>query len=123
VRLVLPARSDIHVMVILARSFYARLLDAGAEIYERRGAVLHAKGLVVDHRFTMIGSANLDYRSIESNLELSTLIDSPEFAKQFDRLMDHDIRFSRKISPKEWRKRPFWDRFVQWLVSRTRYLL
>jgi cardiolipin synthase len=123
VRLILPARSDIHVMVILARSFYSRLLEAGAEVYERRGAVLHAKGLVVDHRYTMIGSANLDYRSIESNLEISSIIDSPDFAKQVDRLMDHDIRFSRKISPNEWRKRPFFDRFVQWLVSRMRYLL
>lgn len=123
VRLILPARSDIHIMVLLARSFYSRLLEAGCEIYERRSAVLHAKGLVVDHRYTMIGSANLDYRSIESNLELSTLIDSPEFAKQFDRLMDHDIRFSRKISANEWRKRPFLDRFVPWLISRARYLL
>lgn len=123
VRLILPARSDIHLMVIVARSFYSRLLEAGIEIYERGHAVLHAKGLVVDHRYTMIGSANLDYRSIESNLELASIIDSTEFAKQFDRLMDHDVRFSTKISATEWRRRPLRDRFVQWLVSRIRYIL
>lgn len=123
VRLILPAVSDLHVMVIAARSFYSTLLDAGVEVYERRHAVLHAKGMAVDHRYTMIGSANLDYRSIESNLELSSIIDSPEFARQVDRLMDHDIRFSRKISAKEWRRRPWFDRFVQWVVSRIRYVL
>ncbi len=123
VRLILPARSDIHLMVIVARSFYGRLLDAGVEIYERREAVLHAKGLIVDHRYAMIGSANLDYRSIESNLELSSIIDSKPFAQEFDRLLDHDIRFSTRINAKEWRRRPFLDRFVQWVVNRVRYIL
>lgn len=123
VRIILPQRSDIHLMVIAARSFYSRLLDAGVEVYERREAVLHAKGLVVDHRYSVIGSANLDYRSIESNLEISSIIDSKEFAAQFERLMDHDIRFSRKISASEWRRRPYRDRFVQWVVSRARYIL
>ena len=123
VRLILPARSDIHIMVIAARSFYSRLLEAGIQIHERKGAVLHAKGLVVDRRYTMLGSPNLDYKSIESNLEISTIIDSPEFAAQTEHLMDHDIRFSRKISRSEWRRRPWVDRLVQWVVSRVRYVL
>lgn len=123
VRLILPARSDLHVMVVAARSFYSTLLNAGVEVYERNEAVLHAKGLVVDDRYTLIGSVNLDYRSIESNLEIASIIDSREFARQVERLMDHDIRFSSKINANEWRERPYFDRFVQWIVSRIRYIL
>ena len=123
VRLILPGRSDVLAMRAAAQSFYARLFECGVEIYERNEAVLHAKTLVVDDRLVMIGSTNLDYRSTEVNLEISALIESRPFALQVAKLMEHDIRFSTKITPAEWRRRPWHDRFVQWLVSRARYLL
>lgn len=123
VRLILPGRSDVLAMHAAARSFYARLLENGIEVYERNEAVLHAKTLVVDDRIVMIGSTNLDYRSTEINLEISALVESPAFACQVHALMEHDIRFSTQITAAEWRKQPWRDRFVQWLVSRARYLL
>lgn len=123
VELILPARSDLGVMVIAARSFYARLLEHGIEIFERQNAVLHAKTLVVDGRLVAIGSANLDYRSVESNLEISAFITNADFAAQVRRMLDHDIRFSKQITAADWRRRPFRDRLVQWIVSRSRYLL
>ena len=123
VRLILPAVSDLGVMVIAARSFYARLLECGVEIFERQNAVLHAKTLLIDGRIVSIGSTNLDYRSIEFNLEISAIISSSAFAANVQRMLDHDVRFSRQIKPDEWRTRPVFDRFVQWIVSRSRYLL
>ena len=123
VQLILPARSDLGVMIVAARSFYAQLLEHGVEIYERQNAVLHAKTMMVDGRTVAIGSANLDYRSTEFNLEISAIITNETFAGHFRRMLDHDIRFSRQITASEWRVRPFRDRFVQWVVSRSRYLL
>ena len=38
-------------------------------------------------------------------------------------LFVNDEIYSKKINLKEWRRRPTWDRFVQWTVSRARYLL
>jgi cardiolipin synthase A/B len=122
VRIVLASRSDLHVMVIAARSFYSRLLEAGVEIYERRGAVLHAKTLVVDD-VAIVGSTNLDYRSIEFNLELSALLKSQGFSDEVDQLVDHDVKFSNRINRYHWRRRPRLDRLTQWAVSRFRYLL
>jgi cardiolipin synthase len=123
VRLILPARSDLGIMVVAAHSFYSKLLAHGVEIFERQNAVLHAKTLVIDGRITIIGSANLDYRSVESNLEISALITSEPFAADVRRMLDHDVRFSREIKRDEWRRRPWRDRFIQWVVSRLRYLL
>ena len=123
VRLILPGRSDVLAMRAAARSFYTRLFESGVQIFERNEAVLHAKTLVIDDRLVMIGSTNLDYRSTEINLEISALVESKPFARQVAKLMEHDIRFSTVITPGEWRKRPWHDRFVQWLVSRARYLL
>jgi hypothetical protein len=38
-------------------------------------------------------------------------------------LFEHDVRFAKRITLGKWRHRPMWDRFVQWGVSRARYLL
>jgi cardiolipin synthase len=123
VQLMLPARTDVHLLTIAARSFYEKLMFAGVEIYERQIVVLHAKTMTIDGRITMIGSTNLDYRSIEYNLELSAIIRSEEFGRQMSALFRNDVNFAKRISLKEWRKRTLADRFVQWTVSRARYLL
>lgn len=123
VQLMLPARTDVRLLTIAARSFYEKLMTNGVEIYERQTVVLHAKTMTIDHKLTVIGSTNLDYRSIEYNLELSSLIRSEEFGAQMNRLFKNDMHFAKRISLKEWRKRPTSDRFIQWAVSRARYLL
>ncbi|MDB5305728.1 MAG: Bac cardiolipin: cardiolipin [Phycisphaerales bacterium] len=123
VRLMLPAKCDVPVVRLCAHSFYETLLSAGVEIYERQCAVLHAKTMVVDERTTVIGSTNLDYRSIEYNCEVSAIIRSEEFGRQMCTLFENDIGFSKPIRLAEWRGRPIWDRFVLWAVSRARYLL
>lgn len=123
VRLILPGKSDVAVMQIAARSFYATLLEAGVEIYERNVAILHAKMLLVDDRVAIVGSTNLDYRSTELNLEIFAILTSNEFGRQVLGMFDHDVRFSTRIDPKHWRRRPKRDRLIQWLVSRARYLL
>jgi cardiolipin synthase len=123
VQLMLPALCDIKILLIAARSFYEKLLTAGVEIYERQTVVLHAKTTTIDGRLSVVGSTNLDYRSIEYNLELSAIIRSQPFGAQMSELFANDVKFARPIRLKEWRRRPQSDRFVQWAVSRARYLL
>jgi cardiolipin synthase len=123
VQLMLPNRCDVPALIAAARSFYAKLLGAGIEIYERQSAVLHAKTLTIDGHTTVIGSTNLDYRSIEYNLELSAIIRSREFGQQMHGLFANDMTYARRITQGEWRRRPLTDRITQWAVSRARYLL
>jgi cardiolipin synthase len=123
VRLMLPGKCDVQLLLTAARSFYETLLTAGVEVYERQSVILHAKTLVVDCERVAIGSTNLDYRSIEYNLEISALIKSKEFGKQVHDLFEHDVRFARRISLKEWRRRPWTDHLIQSVVNRARHLL
>ncbi|HEX8910801.1 MAG TPA: phospholipase D-like domain-containing protein [Humisphaera sp.] len=123
VRLMFPGVSDVAMVRIAGRAFYDRLLEAGCEVYERQHAVLHAKTLCIDGRTTVIGSANLDYRSIELNCELSAIVRNAEFGGQIEDLFDNDVRYARRITKKEWRRVHAWDRFVMWAVSRARYVL
>jgi cardiolipin synthase len=123
VQLLLPSRYDVHAFIFAARSFYERLMSNGVEVYERQGCVLHAKTMVIDGRVSVVGSTNLDYRSIEYNCELSAVIRNPTFGKQMQDLFANDIRYAKKIELCEWERRPWRDRLVQWAVSRARYLL
>jgi cardiolipin synthase len=123
VQLMLPGRCDVKPLLIAARSFYITLMEAGVEIYERQGCILHAKTMVIDGEISVVGSTNLDYRSIEYNLELSGVLRSKEFGEQMHDLFENDIRFAERISLRQWRKRPWGDRCGQWAVNRARYLL
>lgn len=123
VRLMLPGRSDVGLLRVAAQAFYEDLLAAGVEVYERQHAVLHAKTLCVDGQLSVIGSTNLDYRSIQFNCELSAAIDSRAFGRQMNDLFENDVRYARRIVGDEWRHRPLADRLMQWAVMRARYLL
>jgi cardiolipin synthase len=123
VRLMLPGKCDVQLLITAARSFYELLLPCGVEIYERQHVILHAKTMCIDRELTVLGSTNLDYRSIEYNLELSALIRNKEFGQHMHELFENDVRFARRITLKEWRHRPWLDRLGQWAVNRARYLL
>ena len=123
IRLMLPGVCDVPFLQIAAQSFYELLLNHGVKIYQRRGAMLHAKTIVVDRRTSIIGSTNLDYRSIEFNCELSAIIRNEEFGAQMQTLFEFDVKSADLIRLEKWRYRPTLDRIVQWGVSRARYLL
>jgi cardiolipin synthase len=123
VRLMLPARSDVKLLITAAHSFYECLIDVGVEIYERQSVILHAKTMCVDGNITVIGSTNLDNRSVELNCELSAIVRNQTFGQQMRDLFENDICYAKRVSPKEWRHRPWRDKVGQWCVSRMRYLL
>lgn len=75
-----PKRNDNWIVAAASRSYYKDLIDAGAEIYEFRPGLLHAKTMVADGRVGLIGSANLDRRSFELNFENNILFEDAAFA-------------------------------------------
>jgi len=75
-----PKRNDNWIVAAASRSYYKDLIDAGAEIYEYRPGLLHAKTLVVDRCVGLIGSANLDRRSFELNFENNIMFQDVAFA-------------------------------------------
>src|SRR5205823_12093271 len=74
VQLLLPARSDVWLVLWAGRSYYRELIDAGIEIYEYAEAILHSKVAVIDDNWSMMGSANMDIRSFKLNFELTSLL-------------------------------------------------
>lgn len=69
VKIILPHIPDKKLVFEMSRSYYARLMAAGVEIYEYEPGFLHAKGYLVDDEYAMVGSINLDYRSLVHHFE------------------------------------------------------
>jgi cardiolipin synthase len=110
VRLVLPSVSDSEVVANAGRSHYEELLEAGVKIYERRGALLHAKTAVVDGIWSCVGSSNLDWRSALDNDEINAVILGRGFAAQMEAAYAVDIAASEAIDLATWRRRPLMQR-------------
>lgn len=69
IKLILPHIPDKKLVYEMARSHYQRLLDAGVEIYEYEPGFVHAKVYLADDEYAMVGTINLDYRSLVHNFE------------------------------------------------------
>ena len=74
VRLVLPGIPDKKLVFRLTRSYYVPLLRAGVRIYEFTPGFLHAKCCVSDDRAAVVGSINMDYRSLFLHFECGALL-------------------------------------------------
>ena len=74
VRLILPGIPDKKLVFRLTRSYYVPLLRAGVKIYEYTPGFLHAKCYVSDDHVAVVGSINMDYRSLFLHFECGTLL-------------------------------------------------
>jgi cardiolipin synthase len=106
VRLLLPGRNNHPVAGLAARRIYQPLLDAGAEIYEWTGVMLHAKTAVVDGLVALVGSSNLDPLSLHRNFEMNVLIADPEAGNAMSDLFAADLERATRLESVEWRRRP-----------------
>ena len=69
VRIIVPHIPDKKIIFGMTQSFYHRLLEAGVKIYEYEPGFVHAKSYLVDDEYAMIGTINLDYRSLVHHFE------------------------------------------------------
>lgn len=111
-RAIVPARSDVPLVAWATRHFYESLLRSGFRIYERQHQMLHAKAMVIDDRFTLVGSCNLDPRSLRTNLELAAVVRSQEFARLVQRVCAYEVRRSLRIRPANLARRGWAQRLL-----------
>ena len=69
VRITVPHIPDKKLVFGMTRSFYHRLMKAGVRIYEYEPGFIHAKSYIADDEYAMIGTINLDYRSLVHHFE------------------------------------------------------
>lgn len=113
VRFLLPGQNNHPVAGASARRLYARLMAAGARIYEWRGVMVHAKTAVADGEIVLVGSSNLDPLSMTRNYELNLLLADPATGARMQEMFEHDLCGAREIRPEEWARRPWWQKAAE----------
>ncbi len=107
VRILVPGdQTDAIPVQAAGRSYYGELLSAGVRIFEFQPSMMHAKVVVVDDAWTLVGSANMDERSMELNEENILGISGEEFAREVSAAIEQDFARSKEITLEEWRRRP-----------------
>jgi cardiolipin synthase len=120
VRLLLPGPTDLPVVRHAGHAAFGRLLAHGVPIWEYQSAVLHAKTLVADGYLSIIGSANLDVRSLRLNAECGLVGLDDRLAEKLTEAFLRDLEVSREIDLAAWRRRGLGhrigDRLAGWLT-------
>jgi cardiolipin synthase len=75
--------------------------------------MMHAKTAVIDGAWSIVGSANLDERSMELNEENVLGIGDPDFARSIEEGVIADLARSREIQLEQWRKRSIFRRGLE----------
>lgn len=122
VRILVPGRASDHMVTrSTSRGGYGPLLRAGAEVYEYQPAMIHAKVLVVDGLWAVVGSTNFDNRSFGINDEVNLAVRDGALAARLESDMAHDLAESRQVSLREWERRPVTERapeLLGWIFER-----
>jgi cardiolipin synthase len=113
VRLLVARKNNYRWLVTAGRSYYDQLLNAGVRIFEYTAGTYHAKFVVADKQWAMIGSANFDYRSMRLNFELNLLFHSPSHNAALAGRLEADFLRSQEIDPGVFARRAFYQRFAE----------
>jgi cardiolipin synthase len=123
VKILLPRFSDSALVFYTSRYYFAQLLKAGVELYERRGGMLHAKTAVVDDVWSTIGSSNLDTLSLLTNDEANAVILGRDFADAMQEMFERDLEESDQITLENWDKRSFDNYIKEWFYHLFKHWL
>ena len=113
VRMLLPGRNNHPLAGAASRNGYESLLQAGVEIWEWDGAMIHAKTAVMDGELTLVGSSNLDPLSMHRNYELNLLVADSLTGTRMQEMFESDLATATQIELSSWRKRPSWQRIAE----------
>ncbi len=113
VTLIVPEQIDSVLARLASRSQYADLLNAGIRVMLFRGGLLHTKTLVADRMTTLIGTVNLDMRSLWLNFEITLAVFDRDFSQEVRALQDAYATESVMLVKSVWETRPFHTRLVE----------
>ena len=111
VRILLPnGLTDAKPIRQASHSYYGELLEAGVRIYEYQPTMMHSKLAVVDGRWSVVGSANMDIRSKELNQENVLGILDEGFGRKLQETFLADLEKAEEICLADWSRRGLWPR-------------
>lgn len=103
VKIFTPHIPDKKIIFILTRSNYKDLLKQGVKIYEYKLGFLHTKNFLVDDEIAVVGTINLDYRSLVHHYECGIWMYHTESIAEIKEDFEEILKESININPKEFK--------------------
>jgi cardiolipin synthase len=114
-RILVPGKHADHLLTRSAgRRRFGELLEGGAEIYEYQPSMIHAKVLIVDGLWSVVGTTNFDNRSFGINDEVNVAFQNVGVANRLAEDFERDLSRAERVTLDVWRKRPMKERLVEW---------
>jgi cardiolipin synthase A/B len=111
--IIIPKNNDSLMVKWASRAFFSELLNGGVKLYQFNDNLLHTKSVLIDNQLSLVGTVNLDMRSLWLNFEITTVIDDAEFANSLADLLQKYLSNSDQIKAKTWNQRPIWQRVTE----------
>ena len=114
VRLLVPSKHSDAKPIQWASHFYFKdFLKAGVKIYIYQPTMIHSKTMVIDGKWSVIGSANMDMRSVELNEENVLGILDAKLAQDLEKDFTEDLSKSKQITLHDWQKRSLGEKILE----------
>lgn len=113
VRIVTPGIPDKKLVFLLTQSYYDTLIQAGVRIFEYKPGFLHAKSFVSDDKTAVVGTINLDYRSLYLHFECGVWMHQSEAVLQIKEDAMALFKECREITAEDCAKKSIGKRFWQ----------
>jgi cardiolipin synthase len=113
VKILVPGISDSRLVNAAAWSYYDDLLKSGVQIFLYQKGFIHSKTVVIDGYLSIVGTANMDYRSFDLNFEVNVVVYDEAIGAQLIKSFDDDLTEAEEINLDSWRTRPFYKRFAE----------
>ena len=118
VRLVTPAVCDSRLVQEMSRSYYEELVNAGVKVYEYTPGMVHAKTFVSDDRWAVVGSINLDYRSLYLHHECAVWMSGTQSVMDMKAAFEEELTHCQPFTAEMCREQSRY-RHVLWAVLRA----
>ena len=122
VRLLLPGDGAAWSSLAAARAHYARLLAAGARLFELPGRAVLARTAVIDDEWAAVGSSTLDWSSVSPQATVDVIALDAVLAAQLESVFRDDQAVSRAITAEQWSRRGYLPRLQEWAARRLEFL-
>lgn len=113
VHLIVSRAADQLLVSLAQKSYYADLLEAGVRIHLYRPQFLHAKHMTFDDDAAIIGSSNIDVRSLELNAECSVLVYDRAVVESLRATQERYFAASEELTVASWARRPLTAKLAQ----------
>lgn len=110
--IIMPHIPDKKYAYLLARTYYGELIDAGVEIYEFTPGFVHAKMFISDDEKAVVGTINLDYRSLYLHFECGVFMYKNAVVKDVERDYQKTLEQCQRITKEDCRKYPLRCQFA-----------